>query len=126
PAAPPSRATPEPTAIGATPTASPLARRAAAIRGIDLAGVSGSGPAGLVRRADVDRLDQRPVVGAPTDAALRVAGDEKAEVLRGATAALVEHMERSREIPTATSFRTIAVDTLDARRRALNAALSST
>src|SRR5437879_1520408 len=36
-AAPPSRATPEPTAMGATPTASPLARRAAAIRGIDLA-----------------------------------------------------------------------------------------
>src|SRR5438132_1405138 len=42
-----------------------------------------------------------------------------------AGSALVEHMERSRDLPAATSFRTIAVGVLDARRRELNTALSA-
>ena len=36
---------------------------------------------------------------------------------------LAKAMEESRSIPTATSFRTLAVDTLDAKRRALNGVL---
>ncbi len=36
---------------------------------------------------------------------------------------LAKAMEESREIPTATSFRTLAVDTLDAKRKALNGVL---
>src|SRR5947209_10628698 len=40
--------------------------------------------------------------------------------LRGAQAALVKYMEESREVPTATSFRTVRVDVLDQRRRQLN------
>ena len=36
---------------------------------------------------------------------------------------LVQAMEESREVPTATSFRTVAVDTLDAKRKALNTQL---
>src|SRR5205823_3135819 len=43
--------------------------------------------------------------------------------LRGAAAALVKHMEESREVPTATSFRTVRVDVLDQRRRQLNQAI---
>ncbi len=39
---------------------------------------------------------------------------------RGPAAALVDYMERSRDIPTATSFRTVGVDVLDSRRRQLN------
>jgi 2-oxoglutarate decarboxylase len=45
--------------------------------------------------------------------------------LRGPAAALVDYMEQSRDIPTATSFRTLAVTVLDARRRELNLGLSS-
>ena len=36
---------------------------------------------------------------------------------------LAKAMDESRAVPTATSFRTIAVDTLDAKRKAINAAL---
>ena len=36
---------------------------------------------------------------------------------------LAKAMDESRSIPTATSFRTLAVDTLDAKRKALNGAL---
>ena len=51
----------------------------------------------------------------------RGAGEEKA--LRGPAAMLAKAMDESREVPTATSFRTIAVDTLDAKRKALNGLL---
>ena len=36
---------------------------------------------------------------------------------------LAKAMDESRAVPTATSFRTIAVDTLDAKRKAINAVL---
>src|SRR6201746_922925 len=49
------------------------------------------------------------------------AGEEKA--LRGPAAMLAKAMDESRAVPTATSFRTIAVDTLDAKRKAINAQL---
>src|SRR5262249_34025382 len=42
---------------------------------------------------------------------------------RGPAATLAKAMNESREIPTATSFRTLAVDTLDAKRKALNETL---
>ena len=38
---------------------------------------------------------------------------------------LAKAMDESREVPTATSFRTIAVDTLDAKRKALNGSSTS-
>ena len=37
---------------------------------------------------------------------------------------LAKAMDESRSIPTATSFRTVPVDTLDAKRKALNGALA--
>ncbi len=42
--------------------------------------------------------------------------------MRGGAAALARYMEQSRSIPTATSFRTLTVTVLDARRRELKAA----
>ncbi|HET7574128.1 MAG TPA: multifunctional oxoglutarate decarboxylase/oxoglutarate dehydrogenase thiamine pyrophosphate-binding subunit/dihydrolipoyllysine-residue succinyltransferase subunit [Solirubrobacterales bacterium] len=44
--------------------------------------------------------------------------------MRGPAAMLAQAMDESREVPTATSFRTIAVDTLDAKRKALNGELN--
>ena len=47
----------------------------------------------------------------------------EAKPLRGAAAMLANAMNESRTVPTATSFRTIAVDTLDAKRKAINSVL---
>ena len=55
--------------------------------------------------------------GAPATAAPAAA---EAKALRGPAAMLAKAMNESRAVPTATSFRTIAVDTLDAKRKALN------
>ncbi len=43
--------------------------------------------------------------------------------LKGPAAALTGYMEQSLTIPTATSFRTLAVDVMDARRKELNNAI---
>jgi multifunctional 2-oxoglutarate metabolism enzyme len=103
--------------------ASPLARRAAAKNGVDLHAVPGSGPGGIVTKGDV--LVARTGAGPRHDTTVRVVDGEHAEPIRGPAAALVDYMERSRDIPTATSFRTVGVDVLDSRRRQLNSALAA-
>ncbi len=98
----------------------PVARRIAADRGIDLASVAGTGAGGKVTKADVlAAADGRGAAAAP---AAPEAGEAKP--LRGPAATLAQAMNESRSVPTATSFRTVAVDTLDAKRKALNAALA--
>ncbi|HEX5762369.1 MAG TPA: multifunctional oxoglutarate decarboxylase/oxoglutarate dehydrogenase thiamine pyrophosphate-binding subunit/dihydrolipoyllysine-residue succinyltransferase subunit [Solirubrobacterales bacterium] len=97
--------------------ATPVARRVAAENGIDLGSVRGSGPGAKVTKEDVLAASGN---GASATAAPKV-GEEKA--LRGPAAMLAQAMGESREVPTATSFRTIAVDTLDAKRKVLNQAL---
>jgi 2-oxoglutarate decarboxylase len=119
-ASPPS---PSIAADGAAVDAAPLARRAAAHNGIDLHAVHGSGPGGVVTKGDV--LAAKAGAGARQDSTVHVADGETAEPIRGPAAALVDYMERSRDIPTATSFRSVAVDILDARRRQLNGALAA-
>ena len=58
-----------------------------------------------------------------TAAAAR-AGRGPGEAPAGPAAMLAKAMDESRSMPTATSFRTLAVDTLDAKRKALNSALN--
>jgi 2-oxoglutarate decarboxylase len=117
---------------------SPVAARAAAVEGVDLAAVAGSGPAGRITKSDV--LTTASGRGAPAsshDATASGNGTHTANgtatngatavepssrPLRGAAAALARYMEESRSIPTATSFRTLTVSTLDARRRELKQA----
>jgi len=94
---------------------SPVAARAAAAEGVDLTTVSGTGREGRITKSDV--LDAASGNGA---AATEPAGAET-EPMRGGAAALVRYMEASREIPTATSFRTLIVTTLDGRRQQLKA-----
>src|SRR5438105_3453396 len=101
-------------------------------KGIDLATVKGSGPGGSIRRRDVAEAIERQ------QAATQKAATQQAPTppspaqsptgsipLRGAAAALVKYMEESREVPTATSFRTVRVDLLDQRRRQLNQAIQA-
>jgi multifunctional 2-oxoglutarate metabolism enzyme len=111
------------TADGADIDAAPLARRAAAQNGVDLRAVQGTGPGGIVTKGDV--LGAKAGDAPRHDTAVHVAEGETAEPIRGPAATLVDYMERSRDIPTATSFRTVAVDILDARRRQINIALAA-
>ena len=50
------------------------------------------------------------------------AAAEHASLIKGGAAMLARYMEESLQIPTATSFRTIAVTALEARRRQLKEA----
>ncbi|HEV7585517.1 MAG TPA: multifunctional oxoglutarate decarboxylase/oxoglutarate dehydrogenase thiamine pyrophosphate-binding subunit/dihydrolipoyllysine-residue succinyltransferase subunit [Solirubrobacteraceae bacterium] len=96
---------------------SPVAARAAAVEGVDLTRLSGSGPAGRITKSDVLSAKQTPANGrSATQAA------PEAQPMRGGAAALARYMEESRSIPTATSFRTLTVTVLDARRRELKEA----
>src|SRR3954451_7230277 len=87
---------------------SPVARRVAQAEGVALSSVRGSGPGGRIMKADV-------LGGNGKAPALH----ENATLIKGASAMLARYMDESRSIPTATSFRTITVSTLDARRKEL-------
>jgi 2-oxoglutarate decarboxylase len=93
-------------AVASDVKATPVAARVAAVEGVDLAAVTGTGPHGRVTKDDVLSFDPSSVTGTRT-------------VLKGAAAMLARYMDDSREIPTATSFRTITVTTMDARRKQL-------
>jgi 2-oxoglutarate decarboxylase len=104
---------------------SPVAARAAAVEGVDLGAVSGSGPAGRITKSDVlSAAAGNGAAGNGTSAngAVTKTAEPSAQPLRGGAAALARYMEESRSIPTATSFRTLTVSVLDARRRELKAA----
>jgi multifunctional 2-oxoglutarate metabolism enzyme len=92
--------------------ATPVAARIASAHGIDLSALEGSGPRGRVTKSDV--LAAVEGDGAPAEA--------ESKPIRGPAATLARFMNESRSIPTATSFRTIPVDVLDSRRKALKAA----
>src|SRR6202140_615079 len=126
---------PKPAAVEVTEGAELLAKA----KGIDLATVKGSGPAGSIRRRDVAEAIERqqtPTVPsspaeepkeAPTLPSPATGGGEKppAIPLRGGAGALVKYMEESLQVPTATSFRTVRVDVLDQRRRQLSQSIQA-
>ncbi len=107
---------------------SPVAARVAAAEGVDLTGVSGSGPQGRIVKADVlgaaaatgTETTRAPANGTATATADAPTGER--QLLKGAAAMLARYMDESRSIPTATSFRTLTVTVLDGRRRELKAA----
>jgi len=108
---------------------SPVAARVATTEGVDLARVSGSGPGGRIVKDDVlgavaggngaTGTAKAQAFGSAAPAAERAA--EK-QLLKGGAAMLARYMDESRSIPTATSFRTLTVTVLDARRRELKSA----
>ena len=122
-APPPSRATGE-------VVASPQAQRIARKQDLDLALVRGSGPNGMILRADVasqaSNAKRKPASAAANlPPAPAVPAGAKVTQLKGPSAALTGYMEQSLTIPTATSFRTLAVDVMDARRKELNGAIKT-
>src|SRR6202011_3404580 len=101
---------------------SPVAARAAAAEGVNLGELSGSGPSGRITKSDVlSAAEGAPNGRTATQADLRSRAPE-VQLMKGSAAALARYMEQSREIPTATSFRTLTVTVLDGRRRELKQA----
>jgi 2-oxoisovalerate dehydrogenase E2 component (dihydrolipoyl transacylase) len=110
---------------GPVPVVSPLVRRMAREAGLDLSAVTGTGPAGIVLRGDVDRaLEARrgpqPAVPEVREAGPPVAGSRVP--LRGARKTMADRLTRSRrEIPEATVWVDVDATDLVAARAALNA-----
>ena len=110
---------PEPAPAG-NGNATPVATRIASAHGIDVSSVSGTGKDGRVTKQDV--LAAVDGNGADAEAPTPATGGGQTAPIRGPAATLVKFMNESRTIPTATSFRTVPVAVLDARRRALKEA----
>ncbi|MBE2320515.1 multifunctional oxoglutarate decarboxylase/oxoglutarate dehydrogenase thiamine pyrophosphate-binding subunit/dihydrolipoyllysine-residue succinyltransferase subunit [Solirubrobacter sp. CPCC 204708] len=96
----------------------PVAQRVAAAQGIDLSKVKGTGPNGRIGKADVLNFESNGATAAPSAPAPT---EGKQTLLKGASAMLARYMDESRAIPTATSFRTFTVTTLDGYRKQLKA-----
>ncbi|WP_424569202.1 dihydrolipoamide acetyltransferase family protein [Streptomyces sp. CH-036] len=125
---------------GPVPVVSPLVRRLARQHDIDLRRLAGSGPDGLILRADVDRAirtaeetatataraAQAPVqaqVPAAAPNGVATAGDAERIPLRGVRGAVADKLSRSRtEIPDATCWVDADATELMAVRAAMNAA----
>jgi 2-oxoglutarate dehydrogenase E1 component len=120
----------EPKAASGPVTASHQAKRIANKLELDLTSIHGSGPNGLILRSDVStqangarKVSAAPATNAPPLPAPPAGA--KLTPLKGPAAALTGYMEQSLSIPTATSFRTLTVDVLDARRKELNNAIKA-
>ncbi|MFD4985719.1 dihydrolipoamide acetyltransferase family protein [Streptomyces sp. NPDC058374] len=119
---------------GPVPVISPLVRRLARQNGVELRTLTGSGPDGLILRADVERAigaGAKPseVAAAPAEqaaSAVAAVAADAGEVripLRGLRGIVADKMSRSRrEIPEATCWVDADATELLATRRAMNAA----
>ncbi|MFJ9345224.1 dihydrolipoamide acetyltransferase family protein [Streptomyces sp. NPDC101237] len=126
---------PAPPAVteGPVPVISPLVRRLARDNGLDLRGLSGSGPDGLILRADVEdalrvgatrTVPQPGPSAAPDDAANGRTGIRTP--LKGIRGAVADKLSRSRrEIPDATCWVDADATELMRARTAMNAAGAS-
>ncbi|MET9668987.1 dihydrolipoamide acetyltransferase family protein [Streptomyces sp. NPDC006475] len=128
--------------VGPVPVISPLVRRLARDNGLDLRQLTGSGPNGLILRADVERAmaaaeappvpaagaaaptTTAPVATAPSPAAVAQTGMRGERIpLRGVRGAVADKLSRSRrEIPEATCWVDADATELMAARAAMNAA----
>ncbi|MGW6971389.1 dihydrolipoamide acetyltransferase family protein [Streptomyces sp. NPDC054952] len=112
---------------GPVPVISPLVRKLAKDGGVDLRALTGSGPEGLILRADVEAAlaALRAAEPAPAPApvpVVAVAGEVRIP-LKGVRGAVAEKLSRSRrEIPEATCWVDADATELMAARTAMNAA----
>ncbi|KOV09054.1 dihydrolipoamide acetyltransferase family protein [Streptomyces sp. XY533] len=126
PAAPAAPVVPAAPAVpaGPVPVISPLVRKLAKDHGVDLRALHGSGPEGLILRADVEAAlaALREPAPAPVPAAVAVAAQGERIPLKGLRGAVAEKLSRSRrEIPDATCWVDADATELMAARAAMNA-----
>jgi 2-oxoglutarate decarboxylase len=113
-------ATVAPRPIPSDAKVSPVAARIAAAEGIDIASVTGSGHGGRITKADVlATIANGGAAAPPAEPPTAPSPGATPQPLRGGAGMLVKYMDESRSIPTATSFRTIAVTSMDGRRKQL-------
>jgi len=93
-AAPATKAPPPPAADGERIFASPLARRIAAEKGVDLKGLKGSGPHGRIVKADVEGASAAPQAAQPAAAAGEPAKAAPAKAAAMATGPSAEQVAR--------------------------------
>ncbi|WP_319461734.1 dihydrolipoamide acetyltransferase family protein [Micromonospora sp. RTP1Z1] len=133
PAAPSGVAAADATGGTAALVISPIVRRLARERGVDLASLHGTGPGGVIRRADVEaavaapatRLAAVPDQPAPaTHVELAPAGEQDIVIpLTGIRRTIADKLSRSRrEIPEVTIWVDVDATALLATRTAINAA----
>ncbi|MGW4323649.1 dihydrolipoamide acetyltransferase family protein [Streptomyces sp. NPDC004684] len=117
---------------GPVPVISPLVRRLARDNGVDLRRLPGSGPEGLILRADVEHAIERgatrtetapaPVPSSPSPSSAHVT-DGTRMPLKGVRGAVADKLSRSRrEIPDATCWVDADATELMRARAAMNAA----
>ncbi|MET9851501.1 dihydrolipoamide acetyltransferase family protein [Streptomyces sp. NPDC006450] len=111
---------------GPVPVISPLVRKLARDHGVDLRALRGSGPEGLILRADVEAAlrapAQAPAATAPVAASTAPEGATRIP-LKGVRGAVADKLSRSRrEIPDATCWVDADATELMAARAAMNAA----
>ncbi|MFD5931329.1 dihydrolipoamide acetyltransferase family protein [Streptomyces sp. NPDC060333] len=112
---------------GPVPVISPLVRKLAKDGGVDLRALTGSGPEGLILRADVEAalatLRAAEPVPAPAPVPVAAVAGEVRIPLKGVRGAVAEKLSRSRrEIPEATCWVDADATELMAARTAMNAA----
>lgn len=125
-AAPVAHVAPVAQAAGPVPVISPLVRKLAKDHGVDLRALRGSGPEGLILRADVEAalaaLRAPEAVAAPVAGPVGVAAQGERIPLKGVRGAVAEKLSRSRrEIPDATCWVDADATELMAARAAMNA-----
>ncbi|MGL5008254.1 MAG: 2-oxo acid dehydrogenase subunit E2, partial [Paracoccaceae bacterium] len=120
PAAVPVAAAPEAvSAKGARVFASPLARRIAAEKGVDLAAVQGSGPHGRIVKADVEGAKAAPAVAVPASPGATPSATAAPAITTSASAETVKKMFADRiyeEIPLDGMRKTIAARLTEAKQ----------
>ncbi|MGA5729706.1 dihydrolipoamide acetyltransferase family protein [Streptomyces seoulensis] len=124
PTLPPEPTAPEPSAPqGPVPVISPLVRKLARDNGVDLHALRGTGPDGLILRADVEAASRAEVTAPPTTAPPATAAPEGIRIpLKGVRGAVAEKLSRSRrEIPDATCWVDADATELLRARAAMNA-----
>ncbi|MFD9391469.1 dihydrolipoamide acetyltransferase family protein [Streptomyces sp. NPDC060000] len=134
PAAPASAATPDGVSGGPVPVISPLVRRLARENGLDLRELTGSGPEGLILRADVESAlrvavprEQAAQAAQAVQAVQQTAGSSalaggRRVPLKGVRGAVADKLSRSRrEIPDATCWVDADATELMRARAAMNA-----
>ncbi|MFF3678312.1 dihydrolipoamide acetyltransferase family protein [Streptomyces sp. NPDC002120] len=106
---------------GPVPVISPLVRKLAKDNGVDLRALHGSGPEGLILRADVEAA-LRPAQPVAAAAPAAPAAQGERIPLKGVRGAVAEKLSRSRrEIPDATCWVDADATELMAARAAMNA-----
>ncbi|QBJ91460.1 2-oxo acid dehydrogenase subunit E2 [Streptomyces seoulensis] len=120
--------TPEPAAPeslapqGPVPVISPLVRKLARDNGVDLHALRGTGPDGLILRADVEAALRVEATAPPTTAPPTAASEGTRIPLKGVRGAVAEKLSRSRrEIPDATCWVDADATELLRARAAMNA-----